>query len=63
MEILLLLIPLSVVLVGAAIALFLWAVRHHQFDALEERGSDVLAPPLATSAEQSERRQSIKGQK
>jgi cbb3-type cytochrome oxidase maturation protein len=42
MTILLLLIPLSLVLLGAAIASFVWAVRRGQFDDLETPALDIL---------------------
>ena len=42
MEILLLLIPLSLVLLGIAIRAFLWAVDHHQFDDLERHAIEAL---------------------
>jgi len=38
MDILLILIPLSAVLIGLAVAAFIWAVRDGQFDAPEEAG-------------------------
>lgn len=43
MTILLLLVPLSLVLVGAAVAAFAWAVRSGQFDDLDTPALDVLA--------------------
>ena len=43
MTILLLLIPLSLVLLGAAIWAYAWAVRSGQFDDLETPGIDILA--------------------
>lgn len=42
MNILLLLVPLSVVLVGAAIWAFVWAVRGGQFDDLDTPPLDIL---------------------
>lgn len=53
MTILLLLVPISVLLLGVAIAAFVWAVRDGQFDELETPALDVLredppaAPPVA----------------
>ena len=38
MEILLVLIPLSTVLVGIAVAAFVWAVRDGQFEASDDAG-------------------------
>jgi cbb3-type cytochrome oxidase maturation protein len=48
MTILLLLVPLSIVLLGAAIWAFVWAVRGGQFDDLDTPPLDILgddAPP------------------
>ena len=51
MNILLLLIPLSLMLLVAAIAMFVWAVRRGQFDDLDTPALDILtdddrpAPP------------------
>jgi cbb3-type cytochrome oxidase maturation protein len=42
MTILLLLVPLSVLLLGAAIAAFLWAVRSGQFENLDTPALDIL---------------------
>jgi len=42
MEILLLLIPLSLVLIAVAATVFVWAVNHRQFDDLDRHGFDVL---------------------
>ena len=41
MEILVVLIPLSIILMGAAAAIFLWAVNHNQFDQLDKHGFDI----------------------
>lgn len=41
MAILLLLIPLSLVLLGIAGALFVWAVNNGQFEELERHGFDI----------------------
>lgn len=49
MNILLLLVPISVVLLGIAIWAFIWAVRKGQFDDLDTPPLDILAddePPL-----------------
>ncbi|PJK00562.1 cbb3-type cytochrome oxidase assembly protein CcoS [Lysobacteraceae bacterium NML91-0213] len=43
MNILLLLIPLSLLLLLAAIAAFVWAVRRGQFDDLDSPAIDILA--------------------
>lgn len=51
MNILLLLIPISLVLLGIAIAAFVWAVKRGQFDDLDTPALDILedddrpAPP------------------
>ena len=42
MTLLLLLVPLSVILLGVAIAAFAWAVRSGQFDDLETPPLDIL---------------------
>jgi cbb3-type cytochrome oxidase maturation protein len=51
MNILLLLVPISVVLLGIAIWAFAWAVRRGQFDDLDTPPLDILAddppPPRA----------------
>lgn len=54
MDIIYLLVPISVVLVGVIVWAFLWAVRRGQFDDLERHGHDIfheddapLAPPRA----------------
>jgi len=41
-DIIYLLIPVSILLVGAIVAGFLWAANHGQFDDLERRGRDIL---------------------
>lgn len=53
MNSLLILVPLSVVLFGLAIGLFVWAVRRGQFDDLETPALDILAedqPSAPTSS-------------
>ena len=57
MTILLVLIPLGVVLLGLAVVLFVWAVRHGQFEDLEAEGARILfedpsvpRPALANAA-------------
>ncbi len=50
MDVIYLLIPISLVLVGAMVWAFLWAVRSGQFDDLERAGHQILmedddAPP------------------
>lgn len=53
MNIILLLIPLSIVLVAAGVWAFFWAVNHGQFDDLETPALDVLQDdlPAASRAE------------
>lgn len=51
MNILLFLIPISLVMIGVAAWVFVWAVRHGQFEDLDTPALDVLredAPPTAT---------------
>lgn len=56
MNILLMLVPLSLVLLGVAVAAFVWAVKRGQFDDLDTPALDILedndrpAPPPAKSA-------------
>ena len=42
MNSLLFLVPLSIVLLGAAVGAFVWAVRHGQFDDLDTPALDIL---------------------
>ena len=42
MEILLMLLPVSFILVGIAVAIFTWAVNHNQFEDLERHAIEVL---------------------
>ena len=42
MESLVILIPISILLMGVAAAIFLWAVDHNQFESLETHGFDIL---------------------
>ena len=54
MNSLLFLVPLSIVLLGAAVGDFIWAVRHGQFDDLDSAALDVLVDdeaPTATARE------------
>jgi len=56
MSILLLLVPLSLLLLGFAVAAFAWAVKRGQFDDLDTPALDILedddhpAPPSAARA-------------
>lgn len=52
MNILLMLLPISLVLLGLAIAAFVWAVRKGQFDDLDTPALDILddAPAQARPA-------------
>ncbi len=49
MNILLFLIPVSLVMIGVAALVFAWAVRHGQFDDLDTPALDILRddPPVA----------------
>ena len=54
MNILLMLVPISLVLLGVAIAAFIWAVRSGQFDDLDTPSIDILAdnePPADVSGD------------
>lgn len=42
MAILLLLIPISLLLIAIAGAMFIWAVNHDQFEDLDRHGFDIL---------------------
>lgn len=57
MTILLLLIPLSLALLGAAIAAFVWAIRSGQFEDLDTAPLEVLRedPPASDLSNQDER--------
>lgn len=50
MEILVLLIPLSILLVGAALAAFVMAVDSGQFDDLDQHGLDIFDDDGAPAA-------------
>lgn len=55
MDSLYILIPVGVILIGIAVAVFLWAVNNHQFDDLDSEGQRLLfsrddADPPATTA-------------
>jgi cbb3-type cytochrome oxidase maturation protein len=54
MNILLLLIPLSLMLLALAIGAFTWAVKRGQFDDLDTPALDILADDRETSAPQGE---------
>ncbi len=45
MAILLLLIPISLLLIAIASAMFLWAVNNDQFEELDRHGFDILDDP------------------
>lgn len=59
MSILLMLIPISLVLLGLAIAAFVWAVRRGQFDDLDTPALDILddepkpGPPRPAQSQES----------
>jgi cbb3-type cytochrome oxidase maturation protein len=42
MTILLMLIPISLLLIGIAAAMFIWAVNNDQFEDLDRHGFDIL---------------------
>lgn len=42
MEMLFILIPVSIVLIALAGAIFLWAVNNNQFEHLDKHGFDIL---------------------
>ncbi|KII79335.1 cbb3-type cytochrome oxidase assembly protein CcoS [Vibrio renipiscarius] len=42
MESLYILIPIAIVLVCVAVAIFLWAVKNEQFEDLERQGHNIL---------------------
>lgn len=50
MNMLLVLIPISLVLLVIAIGMFIWAVRKGQFDNLESAAFDILVDDEATEA-------------
>ncbi len=50
MTILLVLIPLGIVLLGLAIALFVWAARNGQFEDLDGEGARILFEDLPRPA-------------
>jgi cbb3-type cytochrome oxidase maturation protein len=52
-NILLVLIPISLLLLGIAIAAFAWAVRRGQFDDLESAALDILCEDQPAMREQS----------
>lgn len=52
MNILLFLIPISLVMIGAAALLFAWAVKHGQFEDLDTPALDVLRDDDAHRASQ-----------
>lgn len=57
MNILLLLIPLSLVLLGVAIWAFVWAVRRGQFDDLDAAAIDILVEDAMERETRRRRRQ------
>ena len=42
MSIIYVLIPLAIIIVGIAVAVFFWAVKSNQFEDLERQGSSIL---------------------
>ena len=55
MNILLLLVPISLVLLGIAIGAFVWAVRRGQFDDLDTPAIDILREDPLPSAPDADR--------
>lgn len=51
MNVLLILIPISVVLLGLAVWAFIWAVKRGQFDDLDTPALDILADEQKTTAQ------------
>lgn len=43
MEILVMLIPISILLIGVAAWAFIWAVNHRQFEDLDKQAMDILS--------------------
>ena len=41
MEVLVVLIPISILLLGVGAALFIWAVNNNQFEQLDKHGFDI----------------------
>ncbi|KGK11237.1 cbb3-type cytochrome oxidase assembly protein CcoS [Vibrio navarrensis] len=56
MESLYILIPIAIVLVCFAVAIFLWAVKSEQFEDLERQGTNILFDDEQESQQQSERK-------
>jgi cbb3-type cytochrome oxidase maturation protein len=56
MTILLMLVPISLVLLGVAIAAFVWAVRRGQFDDLDTPALDILEDDQAPRPRQPDTR-------
>jgi cbb3-type cytochrome oxidase maturation protein len=50
MNVLLFLVPISLLLFGLAAAVFIWAVRHGQFDDLDTPPLDVLGDEMPDDA-------------
>jgi len=66
MEVIYLLIPLSVILVGVIIWLFLWAIRSGQFDDLEGPAHRILMDddsPRIPKADDGNDKKDVKGEK
>lgn len=42
MSVIYILIPIAILFVFAAIGVFIWAVKNHQFDDLERHGASIL---------------------
>ncbi len=63
MTILLLLVPISLVLLGVAIGLFVWAVKRGQFDDLDTPAIDILRDDHATVRGEERRNEAGRGDK
>jgi len=66
MEIIYLLIPLSVILVGVIIWVFLWAIRSGQFDDLEGPAHRILMDddsPRIPEADRESEEEQVKGER
>lgn len=55
MSILVVLVPISVLLLGLAIAAFVWAVRRGQFEQLDSAALDILAEDRDPAADAADR--------
>ncbi|WP_413113533.1 cbb3-type cytochrome oxidase assembly protein CcoS [Thaumasiovibrio sp. DFM-14] len=63
MESLYLLIPIAILLVCVAVAIFIWAVKSDQFDDLERQGYSILLDDLPKKKKTDDNKSAIKGNK